>query len=75
MRLKQIFLATTLLICPCLTQMNSAQENLPPTDPERVKVGSRPPDFLLKDVQGQPHSLKDYEKRKNVVLVFYRGHW
>jgi peroxiredoxin len=52
-----------------------ALENLPATDLERVKVGSAPPGFLLKDIQGQSHSLKDYEKKKNIVLVFYRGHW
>lgn len=45
------------------------------TDLERVGVGSRPPDFLLKDLDGTSHSLKQYEGKKNVVLVFYRGHW
>ena len=75
MQTEQILLAMALLVSPCLAQKVLAQENLPSTDLERVKVGSPPPDFLLKDVQGQTHSLKDYEKKKNIVLVFYRGHW
>ena len=75
MKTKQILLAIALLVSPCLTQKSLAQENSPATDLERVKAGSPPPDFLLKDVQGKTHSLKDYEKKKNIVLVFYRGHW
>lgn len=75
MQMTRVLLVATLLVGSCLTQVNSMQANLAPTDLERVNVGSRPPDFLLKDLKGQPHSLKDYEKKKNVVLVFYRGHW
>lgn len=52
-----------------------AQQPESATDLTRVGVGSRPPDFMLKDLDGQSHSLKQYEKKKNVVLVFYRGHW
>ncbi|MBI4445431.1 MAG: redoxin domain-containing protein [Acidobacteria bacterium] len=46
-----------------------------PSDLQRVRIGSRPPDFLLKDLQGRSHSLKQYEGHRNIVLVFYRGHW
>ena len=46
-----------------------------PTDLERVKVGQPAPDFTLEDSDGKNVSLADYRDKKNVVLVFYRGHW
>jgi len=45
------------------------------TDLERVKVGQPAPDFTLEDSEGRNVSLADYRGKKNVVLVFYRGHW
>jgi cytochrome oxidase Cu insertion factor (SCO1/SenC/PrrC family) len=48
---------------------------LPPTDLERVRVGSPAPDFTLEDEKGQPLTLSQLRSKKNVVLVFYRGHW
>ena len=48
---------------------------LPPTDLERVKVGSPTPDFTLEDEKGKPLTLSQLRDKKNVVLVFYRGHW
>jgi cytochrome oxidase Cu insertion factor (SCO1/SenC/PrrC family) len=48
---------------------------LPPTDLERVAVGSSAPDFLLEDEQGNSIALSQFREKKNVVLVFYRGHW
>lgn len=48
---------------------------LSPTDLERVKVGQAAPDFSLEDMTGKTLSLSDYHATKNVVLVFYRGHW
>lgn len=50
-------------------------EDLPPTDLERVAVGDRAPDFSLLAYSGDVISLSDYRGEKNVVLVFYRGHW
>lgn len=47
----------------------------PPTDLERVKVGDVAPDFTLEALDGRRLTLSDYRGRKNVVLVFYRGHW
>ncbi|MBI3940430.1 MAG: redoxin domain-containing protein [Acidobacteria bacterium] len=57
--------------------MVQARQNpdLPPIDIDRVKVGMQPPDFSLKDLNGQAHSLRQYRNLKYVVLVFYRGHW
>lgn len=46
-----------------------------PTDPERVKVGDEAPDFTLEDMHGKKISLSDFRGKKNVVLIFYRGHW
>ena len=45
------------------------------TDLDRVKVGQPAPDFTLEDSDGKNVSLADYRGKKNVVLVFYRGHW
>jgi hypothetical protein len=48
---------------------------LPPTDLERIVVGSPAPDFTLESKDGGPVTLSSFRDRKNVVLVFYRGHW
>jgi cytochrome oxidase Cu insertion factor (SCO1/SenC/PrrC family) len=47
----------------------------PATDLDRVKVGQTAPDFTLEDSDDKNVSLADYRGKKNVVLVFYRGHW
>ena len=49
--------------------------DLPPTDLERVKVGEPAPDFSLEDEKGTVLTLSQFRDQKNVVLVFYRGHW
>ncbi len=50
-----------------------------PTDPpshlNRVKVGDVAPDFTLEALDGSVVTLSSYRGHKNVVLVFYRGHW
>src|SRR5262245_17081303 len=48
---------------------------LPPTDLARVAIGSPAPDFTLESRDGTPVTLSGFRARKNVVLVFYRGHW
>ncbi len=48
---------------------------LPPTDIGRVKVGKPAPDFTLDSKDGGTVILSSFRGRKNVVLVFYRGHW
>jgi len=49
--------------------------NLPPTDIDRVNVGTEAPDFTLMSSDGQAITLSNYRSKKNVVLVFYRGYW
>jgi hypothetical protein len=48
---------------------------LPPTDLERVATGTEAPDFSLQALSGDVVTLSEFRDDKNVVLVFYRGHW
>lgn len=48
---------------------------LPPTDLERIQVGSVAPDFTLESKEDRLITLSEYRGKKDVVLVFYRGHW
>ncbi len=50
-------------------------KRLTPTDFERVKVRDVAPDFTLKNIDGTAITLSDFRGKKDVVLVFYRGHW
>jgi cytochrome oxidase Cu insertion factor (SCO1/SenC/PrrC family) len=49
--------------------------DLAPTDLQRVKVGDAAPDFSLENMDGKAVALSDFRGKKNVILVFYRGHW
>ena len=49
--------------------------DLPPTDIERVALGTEAPDFSLLAYSEDILTLSDYRGKKDVVLVFYRGHW
>ena len=49
--------------------------DLAPIDLERVAVGSLAPDFSLQTIRGDTLTLSAFRGVKNVVLVFYRGHW
>ena len=49
--------------------------DLPAAELDRVVVGRQAPDFSLRALGGDVVALSDYRERKNVVLVFYRGHW
>ena len=49
--------------------------DLPSTDLERVAVGTMAPDFSLRTITGDVLTLSAFRGAKNVVLVFYRGHW
>ncbi len=46
-----------------------------PTDLARVAVGSPAPAFTLESKDGTIVTLSSFRRQKNVVLVFYRGHW
>ena len=48
---------------------------LPRADLERVAVGDEAPNFTLASYGGEAVELASYRGQKNVVLVFYRGHW
>ncbi len=46
-----------------------------PTDTGRVTTGGVAPDFTLEALVGPPITLSQFRGQKDVVLVFYRGHW
>lgn len=49
--------------------------DLDPTELDRVAVGGSAPDFTLRSLGGQSYTLSDFRGQKDVILVFYRGHW
>jgi hypothetical protein len=49
--------------------------DLAPADTGRVVVGDFAPDFALQSFDHGVVTLSDYRGKKDVVLVFYRGHW
>lgn len=49
--------------------------DLPPVAPERVAVGDVAPDFTLPAHEGETVTLSDFRAKRDVLLVFYRGHW
>ncbi len=49
--------------------------DLPPTDIARVAVGTEAPLFTLESFDHGAVDLAGFRGEKNVVLVFYRGHW
>lgn len=49
-------------------------QDLPPSDLDRVQTGQTAPDFTLPNSSGEAVTLSSL-RGKNIVLVFYRGHW
>jgi len=49
--------------------------DMPGVDLDRVQEGQMAPDFTLASLAGPPVTLSDFRGQKNVILVFYRGHW
>ena len=49
--------------------------DLAPADTGRVAVGDEAPDFTLASYDQGPLTLSEFRGEKDVVLVFYRGHW
>lgn len=45
------------------------------SDLERVSDGDLAPDFTAISSGGETITLSGYRGQKNVVLLFYRGHW
>ena len=78
--MKPLLLVFTLLLvfnqAAVLAQTGPNDEvKQPATDLDRVNVGPPAPEFTLEDSDGKGVSLGEYRGKKNVVLVFYRGHW
>ncbi|HKK94619.1 MAG TPA: hypothetical protein VJ925_14385 [Longimicrobiales bacterium] len=48
---------------------------LPGADLERVAVGDVAPDFQLMSYRGDVLTLSENHGEREVLLVFYRGHW
>jgi cytochrome oxidase Cu insertion factor (SCO1/SenC/PrrC family) len=68
--------AVLVATAPAFAQLGPKDSvNLPATEIDRVKAGQAAPDFTLENFDGKPISLSDFRGKKNVVLVFYRGHW
>ena len=49
--------------------------DLPPADTGRVAVGDMAPDFSLESLSNGVVTLSGFRGERDVVLVFYRGHW
>lgn len=49
--------------------------DLPAVDTGRVAEGDMAPDFSLASHDDGVLTLSDYRGAKDVILVFYRGHW
>lgn len=49
--------------------------DLPAVDTGRVAVGDMAPDFTLTSWKDGVVRLSEYRGAKDVILVFYRGHW
>ena len=49
--------------------------DLAPTEIDRVSVGMEATDFPLASIAGETLTLSALRGAKNVILVFYRGHW
>ncbi len=66
----------TALAIPYLRAQHGPKDGqgLPPSDLERVQAGQPAPDFTLPKPGGESLTLSSL-RGKNVVLVFYRGHW
>ena len=64
------------LAIPCLRAQYGPKDGqgLSPFDLDRVQVGQTAPDFTLPKPDGDVLTLSSL-RDKNVVLVFYRGHW
>ena len=76
-KLKTVIFAMTLAaLSPAHAQLGPKDgPNFKPTDLDRIKIGDKAPDFTLENMDSKRVSLSDFRQKKNVVLVFYRGHW
>ena len=87
LRLARGAVAALLVVAPVAPNALSAQvgerpalgpkdgAGLAPLDTGRVIAGLIAPDFTLEAKDGGTVTLSQFRGKKNVVLVFYRGHW
>jgi len=70
--MRKPLLATLLFALAASTaaQQKEAPKEAPPPAP-KIKIGSRAPDFNLKDQNGNDVSLSSFRGKKSVVLAFY----
>ena len=76
-RVLLVMTITFTLVLPLAFAQHTPKEEtmLAPTDLNRVNAGQPAPDFTLENYDGKPITLSGFRGKKNVVLVFYRGHW
>ena len=87
-RFAAALMAGAVVMAGCASQEDAMQEepeevvlgpadghDLPGVEIERVQVGDVAPDFSLASLAGSPVTLSGFRGERNVVLVFYRGHW
>lgn len=65
---------TTLILAGLFVYWTAVYSNMP-RKPLTVEVGDPAPDFTLPDARGTPVTLSSFRGKKNVLLIFYRGHW
>ncbi len=71
-----IFIMALAALSPAHAQLGPKDgANFKPTELDRVKIGDKAPNFTLENMDGKRVSLSGFRQKKNVVLVFYRGHW
>lgn len=46
-----------------------------PSAKKVIATKTKAPEFSLQDTTGKKRSLKEFNNKKNVLLVFYRGDW
>lgn len=65
---------TTLTLLALFAYWTAVYSNMP-SRPLAIQVGAPAPDFELPDARGKIVKLSSFRSKKNVLLIFYRGHW
>ena len=60
------------VVCVLLSGVDAMAAAEAPAD-RGLKIGTRAPEFKLKDQDGKERALSDFLKNGNVALVFYRS--
>jgi len=70
-----LLLSSACSISPVKPETLNTQKSYADFTGIRVNVDELAPDFSLPDAQGQLVSLRDYQNKGAVLLLFYRGEW